>query len=517
MKTKFLFTILFISSLINNGFGQYNNFDLSDYKLPDLKRKSLDTYFNLSGNNGTIKFNTTYNGDVRNQKINSNAFDGNILLNYSSLINSPSLQRESSLSTQLAAQNVQQKAFSTDLDYGYGYGGYEYGYSYSNYDYEKLQKSFHYNPAIRYSLTNRNYYRPNFFNETDLVVNYRFNRMKNTRKDETIYYTDTRTINSLAVYVPLKIGIGRIEPVQDARHALYILDELKKANRLSADLSTEEIIHLARHISQLKNERFFDTRVRQMQEIESIDSFMVANNYVAQHDARYFTTLTDIWMYGNQPQRNSGTRISAALYPGYSFANYKNISEGDFEGEIKQLVNAFYIHGGFEFLREKPMNLNWQNTISLNAYAGTIRGNYGPSAEFDDLTINMPNIQFNFAQTIGYYPNTRTDFQFTYSARYLQMINSREDDETVIGMDGKGVAVGANLSINYYISPQLRINALTMLNYMWQDNYLIFPVGNIHPLNQYAQINSFAFGPYNTTIERNLTHFFEIKLVYSIF
>jgi hypothetical protein len=516
MKTKFLFTILFISSLINNGFGQYNNFDLSDYKLPDLKRKSIDTYFNLSGNNGTIKFNTNYYGNDNRQKTNNNTLNGDILLNYSSFINSPTLQRESNLSTQLSVLNAHQKANSTGFAYEYGYGN-EYGYIYRNFVNELVQKSLYYNPVIHYSLINRNYYRPIYFYETDIVVNYSFNKVKNTLKSESDNYTDTRTTNNFATYVPLKIGIGRIEPVQDARHALYILEELKKTNRLSADLSAEEIIHLARHISQLKNERFFDTRVRQMQEIESIDSFMVANNYIAQQDARYFTTLTDIWMYGNQPQRNSGTRISAALYPGYSIANQKNISKGDYEGEFKQSVNAFYINGGFEFLRERPMNLYWQNTISLNAYAGTIKGNYQSSFGVDELTINMPNLLFSFAQTIGYYPNTRTDFQLTYSARYLQMIDNNEADDSVLGMEGKGVGASANLSINYYVSPRLRINAFTALNYLWQDNYLIFPVGNIHPLNQHAQINSFAPGSSYTYIERALTHFFEIKLVYSIF
>jgi hypothetical protein len=513
MKTKFFFTILFITSLINNGLGQYNNFNLSDYKLPDLKRKTLDTYFNLSGNNGTIKFNTNYYGDNSHQKTNSNTLNGDIRLNYSSFINSPTLQRESNLSTQFSILNEHKKTSSTLLNSGYGYGGYDY----TNYDNEAVQKSLHYYPAIRYSLINRNYYKPNYFHETNVVVNYSFYRLKSTRKDQSENYTDTHTTNNFAAYLPLKIGIGRIEPIQDARHALYILEELKKANRLSADLSNEEIIQLASHISQLKNERFFDTRVRQMQEIESIDSFMVANNYIAQQDARYFTTLTDIWMYGNQPQRNSGTRISAALYPGYSFANQKGISEGDFEGELKQSANAFYIHGGFEFLREKPMNLYWQNTISLNAYAGTIRGNYQTSFGVDELTINMPNLLFSFAQTIGYYPNTRTDFQFSYSARYLQMIDNNKNDESILGMEGKGVAAGAHLSINYYVTPRLRINAVTALRYMWQDNYLNIPVGSLHPLNHHAIINNFAFEPDNTSIERNLTHFFEIRLIYSIF
>ena len=126
------------------------------------------------------------------------------------------------------------------------------------------------------------------------------------------------------VQAPVKFGNGRIEQVQDARQAVYIYKELSKADRMSPDKTDEQILEFAKLISQLKNKRFFDSRLRRIAEIESVDSFFTAKNYIKESDATYFTTLNDYWEYGNGPVRSSGTRFSVALLPGYYFYDYNN-------------------------------------------------------------------------------------------------------------------------------------------------------------------------------------------------
>jgi hypothetical protein len=69
---------------------------------------------------------------------------------------------------------------------------------------------------------------------------------------------------------------------------------LRSQGRLSSDKTSEEIIAMAEQISKLKNKRFFDHRHRRIYEIESLDSFLRANNNSLNTDARYFSTLTDI-------------------------------------------------------------------------------------------------------------------------------------------------------------------------------------------------------------------------------
>jgi hypothetical protein len=100
---------------------------------------------------------------------------------------------------------------------------------------------------------------------------------------------------------------------------IYIYDELARIGRSGTTKNDNEVVELAELISRLNNERFFDARLRRMEEIESVDSFLLANDHVIQQDARYFTTLNDFWIYGNAPVRNSGNRISLVFLPGYMF------------------------------------------------------------------------------------------------------------------------------------------------------------------------------------------------------
>ena len=49
MKHKIAGSLLFVILLAGKGYSQLDNFNLSDYKLPNLKWKSRDTYYSVSG------------------------------------------------------------------------------------------------------------------------------------------------------------------------------------------------------------------------------------------------------------------------------------------------------------------------------------------------------------------------------------------------------------------------------------------------------------------------------------
>ena len=168
------------------------------------------------------------------------------------------------------------------------------------------------------------------------------------------------------------MGKGRIEPVQDARQAIYLFDELSKIQRSSPDKSEEQIIEFAKLISQLKNKRFFDARLRRIAELERLDSFLISNKYISKQDAKYFTTLSDLWAYGDRPSRNSGTRFSGTIRPGYYFYNYSKKEGEPYVDAGKFNINALLLDGGFEFNHEKPINLFWQNSINFNCFVGII-------------------------------------------------------------------------------------------------------------------------------------------------
>lgn len=479
-----------------NGFGQLSNFDLSKYKLPDLDRRTLETNFNISGNNNYDKApNQTIDWP---EEIRTNQYSGNIHLNYNHYISNSKYQRESNLRLDFSSGFYKRKENK-----------------------DALYKNNIIAPSLNYQLENRKYYNGSSFFETDFALNYQYRNNKRYSKSsfESSENKENLETHSFLAYIPIKLGKGRIEPVQDARHAVYLFDELSKIERLSTDKTDEEIIELAKLISQLKNKRFFDSRLRRMAEIESVDSFLISNNYIPKQDARYFTTLSDFWAYGNRPLRNSGTRFSGAIRPGYYFDGFNNTEE-QYSIDDRYNLTALLLDGGIEYKREKPINLFWQNSIDLNCFVGIIEGKLNDKTNSVENKIRIPNIQLGFYQTIGFYPNTRTEMSFRYSVQYVQLFDKSDLQNEILGAEGKGAKGATELSIDYYISPKFRLNFTSSFYYVWQDSKdeVIINFENVAGSN-YLLSN---FTP-DTNVYRNyfkvkeIANSFSISLSYSIF
>ena len=314
--------------------------------------------------------------------------------------------------------------------------------------------------------------------------------------------------------------MGRIEQVQDARHAIYLFDELAKQKRISANKSPEDVLAFAKFISELKNKRFFDSRIREIYEIEAIDSFLNTNNAVLKSDSRYFTTLADFWNNGNGPIRNSGTRFSAGIYPGYNYNNYYNTGYNYTGTSINYSTKALLMNVGLQLIHEKPINLFWQNTIEVNGFVGTIVGTLHDNISSEQNKIRIPNIQLGYMQKIGFYPNTRTSVEYSYGINFIQLLGKSDAGNSIIGVEGVGVKALTNLVMNFYISPKVRLSLRSALYYIWQDSkdHAIInfdnATGSTSELNPI--INSRA--TYNNIFkEKDFMNSFQFTLSYSIF
>ena len=237
-KNKYILFLLGIFFFTQN-YAQLNNFDLSKYKLPDLERRTLETDFNFSENNG---INSSSDQDARRV---SNSFSNYIFLGYDYYLNTAEIQRNSEVNIDLSS-NIYR----------------------NNEDKEIRNKNFHIEPSISFQSNNRKYFTRKYFLEYDIEAFYQLEKSKaHLNYDNTIYENRKEREHYFITSFPLKIGKGRIEPIQDARHAIYIFDELSKIDRMLPDKTNDEIIEFASFISKLKNERFFDSRLKRIAEM----------------------------------------------------------------------------------------------------------------------------------------------------------------------------------------------------------------------------------------------------------
>lgn len=426
-------------------FAQTDQFNLSDYQLPELKRRTLDFGFNLNGTN-SVRRNEHL---LLSEKVWNDNFSTQFQSHYRYFLNSPELQQE----------------LDAEVDFSYNF-------SKRNQDDQLSYRNERVNPSFALSSVNRKYFNERGFGEinANFYIYYRGSSFL-TRQLPPYTVSETEQENTqtrLVFHLPLKIGKGRIEPVQDARQAVYIFDELARLARVSEEKSDEEILELARLISRIRNERFFDTRHKRIYELQQLDSFLLVNNHIIEYDATYFATLADYWAYGNAPERHSGSRISMVLVPGYAYSESFYLYEvNDEEALVYRERNkirkpGFVIYGGVEYQREKPINLAWQNSLEANAHLGLL--SQKQKTLLDETSTTHPHMHLVLHHTFGYFPNTRTHMTFGYSARYVHFFDGTEDENEY------GFRVGPRFEAGYYFSPQLRISMSAAAYYSWQDS-----------------------------------------------
>jgi hypothetical protein len=472
MKTKLsLATLAFLLFTVNS-FAQYSTFDISTYKLPDIKTRRLDFTFDLDQSLNSMKsiYNTT-------QKSNAASASGSLNVVYYQFRNKENYQGE-----QTGVFNIQ-PSFIKSNDNG------------------SRLKDNSFNAEVHFSSTNRFFNLSNKFIEVDPVLSYSFDDryysyFLNLNKD----YNTTFSAN-----VPISVGFGRIEPVEDARLAVYILDELAKQNRISEQPSDAKILELAAEISKIKKKRFFDSRIKRMEELQTIDSFLVANKIVSSGDIVYFTHLADQWSYASGPARNSGFSVNLGLNDEYGFSNYvfNDKFNGYIENDSKVKTNT-YIIGTFANLKySRPHNLFLQSDIRMGLYYDYRMYRY-PQNSGNNTNSNIIGTMFQYY--FSYIPDSRTTVTVHVNATEYYSFNKRKI-QTGLNQYLEGdehqntIGPSAGADIYYYLSPQLRLQA------DWGFSY------SSH--NYRADFGNPLFDTSNKNTQ--LTHSLSLTLTYSLF
>ncbi|BEG98231.1 hypothetical protein [Bacteroides sedimenti] len=420
---KQIFTIIGVSLLhvsICTQAQSYDSYLLKDYQTPDIKRSSLDVKLNSQG-----EFTSKDYYEERTDQI-----QGEANLDFKHYVNTRSLIGEHQVLFNLSGislENLKASQSKTDeLIFSASYA--------NNYRFYTSKKCF-----------------------WGLGGDVSFSYYKSK------YVDALNSKNTILGISPLvMIGRGRIEPIQDARQAVYILDELSRKGIITERLSDDEVNRLAQLISKVKNKRFLDSRLHLIDEISNVDSFLLNNKYLKKTTAEYFTTLYDYWMNGDLFKRGSGCDVSLIIKPFYH--NYKN--HIDF---LRTSQTGFNISVPFNY--EKPVNLYWQHSANISL-SGTYN-HISTKASGDETTYNWRSGIILGGYSIGYYPNTRTNLNVGISDRLLL------SDEDKVRYNS---ATSLTFSANYYVSPHVRIsgdaglvyensNLYTRYSNRWSGNY----------------------------------------------
>ena len=114
----------------------------------------------------------------------------------------------------------------------------------------------------------------------------------------------------------LGLGKGRIEMVNDAQMALFILNDLENQGLIVNKGSREQQYAFAEVITDINNQRVFDNRRKRIYELQRIDSFIKTSGLSSTTDIRHFTTINDNWIYAFNPLRQHGNQWYVSINPG---------------------------------------------------------------------------------------------------------------------------------------------------------------------------------------------------------
>lgn len=498
-KTLIAFALLLSCSSILNA--QIETFDLSTFKLPYTKYESL--ILDFGGNNET---------QIEHWKDSSDYF-----FNQSNLYSQVRLNGTYNL--QINTPNQQSS---------YSIGSYILSYPFDNdtRNYNDNSREIERNSQLSYgiagSTNNRIYFNKALFIELRPSINLFHYNNKYKSIDEypsgEKQYENIDRYKGLNLYSSFDIGsgYGRIEPVNDAQMALFILKDLKKENRLKKEPTHEEIYLLAELISKKKRLRFFDSRHKLISEVKAIDSLLLSLELVDQTDATYFTTIYDNWLYSNNPSRSAGFRVSFGPSVRYQLYNssmswetiyYQSNFTDEDEWSYKQ---SQLLYGAWaDATYEKPINHKWQQTLSASArYLWSI----AKFSEDDDPKTEkkQDNFAANLSAFWGYYPNTRSYLDFGVNGGWQKNNSDRNflpaDSNVDDKVEFERVFIGTSFNGYYYFSPQFRISLNGSLNYNIynsDDFNLIYPPSS-----------GFAFGYVKAN---TLSISFTVGLSYALF
>ena len=244
-------------------------------------------------------------------------------------------------------------------------------------------------------------------------------------------------------------GKGRIENVTDAQMAYNILNNLKKNNLLTTGFSDDDVIGLAKTITEINNTRLFDFRRKHIFEIKQIDSFLNTKGLIKEKNIDYFTTVNDNWFYAFNELRRHGKEKFISLTPLLGLDNTKNIFNTIPIDSLSKSFSKFALltlSVGIENTKALSVKKQFNKGLTLNTIYGYSMNKYTNNTVINNSTGS--NILSNLVGYLqwGYYPTTRTNINTTISNNLIWDYGFQFNNNTFLSLAG-----------NYFVNYNTRI------------------------------------------------------------
>jgi len=460
------FSLLFVSNIFSQDqsielktHSRLDTFDLSKYVLPDLKYKSLQLSFDLNSTNSTRY--------------------------YSKKIGTLNIAGSGSLSSYCYKNNKKFQSFGNAYFYvSPEFRKFEYTKNNLEFDRTIFDTHLNFNRDIKY------FYKTKKFLGLNFNTNGKIYSIKYSKDIESYYNYKYYYFN---ISPGFSYGIGRIEDVTNAWNTITFLKDFARLNILDHNPTDIEIMEIAKVVSEIRKTRFFDSRLRKIAEFKAVDKVLKDNNLINKDGIEYFASLNDMY-YANRFRRFAGSTFSIGFIPSYGL--YKNLIS---HSEI-------FHHAGLglklEYVKRKPINMFWQFDTKYSVLASYFSG-----LRNDNLfSTGFINLIPQISMSLSYFPSTRTYFNSDIN---LRLITTVYDDRYYSYDDNNFVLIWEN-TVNYYLSPRVRLNGVLDLLYGVDDYTNFRNYGDLLNLSyfQSVQINDYRAG---------FGYEFKVKFNYAIF
>lgn len=443
MKTKFL---LFCSCFFSfSSFAQDSVFHLKDYKYRTRGFRALE-------------FTSSFNGNINDYK--QQGFESHKDKSFQLTPSWISYSRIFSSDKKLHAASV---SLNPSL------------YSISNSSGQGKSKYRNGQAAVQWQIEDRFYKKDNWF----LHLKNSFYTKGDFTKQHTQQNEIKTNMKGIDEDLSLGFGKGRIEIVDDAQMALFIINDLKAQGLIDGIPDAETVNEFARLITELNNQRVFDSRRKRVYQLTQIDKFLREKAIVSVTDIRHFTTINDNWLFAFSPARSSGSNwyihvISSAEVGKMDQTNESTTSKTINENNYRLL--GIGPRAGYENF--KPINLNWQQNlgayISWQVQKNKEKMKSGTNGSISEYKTDSKNehSELGVFYGIGFYPTNRTRFNTTID---MKLGHTKIRDLTPVD---RRISVLPSIifSTDYFISYKTRLHAGFTLLYRYQEyKYLNMP------------------------------------------